>query len=108
VTYFAVIREAGTAWTDGLGAFEQPGVNDHATFMNALTEDGFVLFAGPVDGTEAGRIRALLIVQATDDAEIRDRLAGDPWSVSGHLDIASVQSWNVIVGEARLTTSSAG
>ena len=36
MSYFAVIREAGSAWTDGAGTFEQPGVNDHAAFMNTL------------------------------------------------------------------------
>ena len=30
MSYFAVTREAGPGWTDGMGAFEQPGVNDHA------------------------------------------------------------------------------
>jgi hypothetical protein len=48
MSYFAVIREAGPGWTDGKGAMEQPGVADHAGFMNGLAEEGFVLFAGLV------------------------------------------------------------
>ena len=41
---FAVIREAGPGWQDG-GIYEQPGVAEHATFMNALADSGFVLLA---------------------------------------------------------------
>ena len=63
MSYFAVIRDAGPAWTDGKGAFEQPGVEDHAAFMNTLADEGIVLFAGPLAGSEHGRIRALLIVR---------------------------------------------
>jgi len=52
MSHFVVIREAGPAWTDGKGTFEQPAVNDHATFMNALADQGFVLFAGPLAGSD--------------------------------------------------------
>jgi uncharacterized protein YciI len=48
----------------GKGAFEQPGASDHAAFMNQLAEHGFLLFAGPLAGSETGRIRVLLIVDA--------------------------------------------
>lgn len=58
MSLYAVIREAGPAWTDGKGAFEQPAVNDHAAVMNALAGEGFVLFVGPLAGSEHGRIRA--------------------------------------------------
>ena len=47
--------------------------------MNALADEGFVLFAGPLAGTEHGRLRALLIVNADSEAEIHRRLADDPW-----------------------------
>ena len=48
MTLFAVTREAGTGWTDGKGAFEQPAVSEHAAFMDGLSDEGFVLFAGPL------------------------------------------------------------
>ena len=78
MSYFAVIRDAGPAWTEGKGAFEQPGVDDHAAFMDTLADDGIVLFAGPLAGSEHGRIRALLIVDTDSEASIHDRLAGRP------------------------------
>ena len=77
MSYFVVNRDAGPAWTDGKGAFEQAGVDEHAAFMNTLAADGIVLFAGPLAGTEQGRIRALLIINAESEADVHDRLAAD-------------------------------
>ena len=79
MSLFAVTREAGPCWTEGKGAFEQPAANDHAAFMNRLAEDGFVLFAGPLAGSEHDRIRVLLIAQAASETDIHRRLADDPW-----------------------------
>ena len=103
MSYFAVIRDAGPAWTDGMGAFEQPGVDDHAAFMNALAEEGIVLLAGPLAGSEHGRIHALLIVNADNEAVIHDRLAADPWAQAQRLVTASVEPWNLIVGADRIS-----
>ena len=103
MSHFAVIRDAGPAWTDGMGAFEQPGVDDHAAFMNALAEEGIVLLAGPLAGSEHGRIHALLIVNADSEAVIHDRLAADPWAQAQRLVTASVEPWNLIVGADRIS-----
>ena len=102
MSYFVVLREAGSAWTVGQGTFEQPGVNDHAMFMNGLSDQGFVLFAGPLAGSEQGRIRAMVIIDANDEAEIHRRLADDPWTLSQHLVIVSIEPWNLFVGAERL------
>ena len=102
MSYFAVIREAGPAWTEGEGAFDQPGVNDHATFMNALADQGFVLFGGPLAGSEHGRIRVLVIVEADNEAEIHRRLADDPWTLAQRLTVVSIEQWNPFVGAERL------
>lgn len=104
MSYFAVIREAGPGWTEG-GIAGQPGVADHAGFMNALADEGSVLFAGPLAGTESGRLRALLIVDAETEDEIRGRLAGDPWAHGDRLVITSIEPWNPIVGAERLSAS---
>jgi uncharacterized protein YciI len=105
VSYFAVIRDAGPAWTDGKGAFEQPGVDAHAAFMNALAAGGIVLFAGPLAGSEHGRIRALLIVNVDNEAAIHDRLAADPWTQAQRLVTASVEPWNLFVGADRISVA---
>jgi uncharacterized protein YciI len=102
VSYWAVTREAGPGWTNGNGTLEQPGVGDHAAFMNALAEDGFVLFAGPLAGTEHGRLRALLIINAESEADIQHRLAEDPWTRSKQLRIKTIEPWNLFIGAERL------
>jgi uncharacterized protein YciI len=107
MSYFVVTRDAGPAWTGEHGIAEQPGVADHAEFMDGLAADGCVLLAGPLAGTESGRLRALLIVEARHEDEIRDRLADDPWTRSGHLEIKGIESWNVFVGGGRLTAPAA-
>jgi uncharacterized protein YciI len=101
MSLFAVLREAGPGWSEG-GIVDQSGVDEHSAFMNGLAEERFVLFAGPLAGTEAGRLRALLIVDAMDEAEVDARLADDPWAASGHLGLVSVEPWHILVGAERL------
>jgi uncharacterized protein YciI len=101
MSYYAVTREAGTAWADG-GIAVQSATNDHAGFINTLADEQFVLLAGPLAGTEQGRLRLLLIVSAGSEAESRGRLAADPWAISGQLEITRIEPWDVFVGVERL------
>jgi uncharacterized protein YciI len=101
VTLFAVVREAGPGWVAG-GIQEQSAVDEHAAFMDALVRAGFVLFAGPLAGSEQGRLRVLLILDAEDEAEIDRRLADDPWLRSQRLLTTSVESWKILAVAERL------
>jgi uncharacterized protein YciI len=101
VSYFAVVREAGPAWRRG-GIADQPAVDDHAAFMNELAGEGFILFGGPLAGTEHGRLRALLVVNAGSEAEVHRRLADDPWAGAERLLTVSVEPWTIFVGAERL------
>jgi uncharacterized protein YciI len=103
MSYYAVIREAGPGWTDG-GITGQDGVSDHAEFMNGLADDGLVRLAGPVAGTETGRLRVILIMNAESEDEIRRRLADDPWVHTDRLAIKTIEPWNVMVGAELLAT----
>jgi uncharacterized protein YciI len=103
MSLFAVTREAGPSWTEGKGAFEQPDVNDHAAFMNDLADDGFVLFAGPLAGSEHDRIRVLLIADADSEADIQRRLADDPWERTQRVVTTSVEPWLLLSGADRLS-----
>ena len=98
MSYFAVVREAGPAWVEG-GIYDQPGVAEHAAFMNTLAEDGFALFGGPLAGTEAGRVRVLLVVDADNEAEVRSRLADDPWAPTEQIVTVSAEPWKLLVGD---------
>jgi hypothetical protein len=54
---FAVVRVAGPGWA-AAGIREQPHIGEHAAFMDALVDEGLVLLAGPLAGSESGRARA--------------------------------------------------
>jgi uncharacterized protein YciI len=87
------------------GIYNQPAVNDHAAFMNALADDGFVLFAGPLAGSENARVRVLLVLNADDEAEILRRLADDPWVPTEQLVTVSIEPWKILVGAEWLASA---
>ena len=94
---FALIRHGGAAWDRSRGLREQDGWSEHAAFMDALQEEGFVLLGGPL-GTGTAVDRALLIIEADSEATIRARLAADPWTPMQVLEIVSVEPWTVLLG----------
>ena len=51
------VAKPGAGWNKG-GIAAQPDVADHAAIMNDLADKGFVLFAGPLTGSENARLRA--------------------------------------------------
>jgi len=94
--YFAVIRERGEAWDGSRSMPEQEKWAEHAAFMNALADDGFVVLGGPVgDGA-----RILLIVDAESEEAIHARLAADPWTPMGLLRTVTVERWEILLGDA--------
>ena len=92
---FAVIRTRGSAWQPSLTLEQQRDWNAHATFMNALASDGFVLLGGPLEGTPD----ILLIARAAGVEEIATRLQDDPWTTSGLLRIAQIAPWTLRLGK---------
>jgi hypothetical protein len=48
-------------------------------------------------------VRALLIVNADSEDEIRNRLADDLWVHSDRLVFKSIEPWNLVVGAERLS-----
>jgi uncharacterized protein YciI len=69
---------------------------------DASTKEGLVLFAGPLAGSEAGRIRVLLIASAEDEDEIARRLKDDPWAIEKRLVIVAIEPWMLVVGSDRI------
>ena len=75
---------------------EQDRWDEHAVFMNALADEGFVILGGPLgDG-----LSVLLIVNAESEEAIHARLAADPWTPMRLLPITRIESWQVLLGEA--------
>jgi uncharacterized protein YciI len=95
VAYFAVTREPGPRWDDARSMREQDGWPEHAAFMDALAEEGFVVFGGPVGD---GDRRFMFAVEAPSEAAIRERLATDPWEPARQLVTVDVQPWQILLG----------
>jgi uncharacterized protein YciI len=93
--YFVLTEERGAAWDESRPRREQYGWDEHAAFMDALVDDGFVVLGGPVgDGHNV-----LLIVDAEDERAVEERLAADPWITTPVLHIASIEPWEVLLGD---------
>jgi uncharacterized protein YciI len=45
----------------------------------------------------------LLIVDADTEQEIQHRLADDPWTTSGQLQVTDIEPWNILAGANRLS-----
>ena len=60
--YFLVTRVRGPAWDYARARREQPGWAEHAAFMDALVEEGFVVLGGPVGEGGVSLIRDLGVV----------------------------------------------
>jgi uncharacterized protein YciI len=72
---------------------EQEGWDEHARYMDALVDSGFVLLAGPLEGDR----EVLWVVSASSEEEIRERLAQDPWASSGLLLPTSIERWTIVL-----------
>jgi hypothetical protein len=88
--YFVVLRRTGPQWDPSLPLEKQSGWSEHASFMDGLVDDGFVLLGGPL----ADEIRVVLVVRAESEAAVRETLARDPWSET-HLRVDSVDGWTI-------------
>ena len=66
----------------------------HASFMNALAKEGFVILGGPLEGSAD----VLLIIRAKTLDEVRSRLAEDPWTRNELLHITRVAPWTLRLG----------
>jgi uncharacterized protein YciI len=91
---FAVVNSRGPNWRDDKPMEEQGGWRAHADFMNALVDQGFMLLGGPLVGTRD----VLLIVRATDEAEVASRLDEDIWVANGLLRRRQINPWWLRLG----------
>ena len=92
-THFIVRRLRGRAWNSALPMRSQALWAEHAAFMNGLVADGFVVLGGPLGSGE----EVLLIINAVSEDAVRARLAADPWSESGLLEIGRVEPWTILL-----------
>jgi len=86
---FAVTMVHDDRWDPSRQIRDQEAWNEHAAFMDGLVDDGFVILGGPIGDGE----RALHVVEAADEDEIRMRLDEDPWASMGLLRIGTIEPW---------------
>ena len=94
--YFAVTRVPGPSWDTSLPMRRQKNWKEHAEFMDALADEGFVVLGGPLG---EGEKRFLLIFHAESEKAIRARLAADPWTPTKMLRITRIKPWEILLGE---------
>jgi uncharacterized protein YciI len=95
VRYFLVMEKPGPTWDPARPRREQDGWGEHARFMDALADAGFVVLGGPLGDMEGD---PMLVVDAASEEEARKRLAPDPWLEDGTLVIARVEPWEILLG----------
>jgi uncharacterized protein YciI len=69
---------------------EQSGWPAHASFMDGLVEEGFIVLGGPL-GDEH---RVVHVVEAGSEDDVRATLARDPWSET-HLVVVAIDPWTI-------------
>jgi uncharacterized protein YciI len=94
--FFVVINEQGPSWDNKLPMRSQKGWTEHASFMDALEAERFVVLGGPL---KYHKHRAMLIVNACDEQDLRKRLAEDPWMRTGVLRSIEIYPWEIMLGK---------
>ena len=90
---FVVISSAGPNRDFSKDTREQPFWGEHAAFIDALVDEGFILMGGPLVD-EGG---ALLVFNAEDENEVRETLKNDPWMQHGILKLEGVKRWQIFI-----------
>jgi uncharacterized protein YciI len=90
---FVTIFAAGPNRDLSKGTREQPLWDEHAAFIDQLVAEGFVLMGGPFVDEDG----AMLIVNASDENEVRDKIKNDPWMKRGVLKQESVKRWQIFI-----------
>jgi uncharacterized protein YciI len=88
--FLVELHRAGPQWEPSLPLEQQSEFAAHATFMDALVDDGFIVLGGPL-GDE---FRVIEAIEAESVEAVRATLARDPWNES-HLKLASVMPWTI-------------
>jgi uncharacterized protein YciI len=89
-TFLVLLRRDGPEWDRARPMEEQSDWDAHATFMDNLVDEGFLVLGGPL----SDEMRVAHVVEADSEEAIRETLARDPWSES-HLVIDSIEPWTI-------------
>ena len=88
--FHVVVLRSGPEYDSSRPLEEQSGWKEHASYMDELVDQGFIVLGGPL-GDEH---RVVHVVEAESEDEIRQTLARDPWSGS-HLVVDAIDPWTI-------------
>lgn len=96
-TIFITISSAGPNRDFSKNTREQPFWNEHAEFIDKLVDEGFIMMGGPLVD-EGG---AVLIVNAKDENEVREKIKNDPWFKHGILKLEDIKRWQIFIDKRK-------
>jgi uncharacterized protein YciI len=88
--FHVVLQRSGPQWQPGRPLEEQSGWPEHASFMDGLVDEGFVILGGPL----SDEFRVVHVVEAESADAVRASLARDPWSQT-HLVVDAIDPWTI-------------
>lgn len=88
--FLVTLYRIGPLWNPSMPLEGQVDWSAHATYMDDLVAEGFVVLGGPLDDA----LRVVLAIESPSPEVIRETLARDPWHGS-HLLIDSIEPWTI-------------
>jgi uncharacterized protein YciI len=88
--FHVVLVRSGPKWDSARPLEEQSDWLAHASFMDQLVEEGFILLGGPL----ADEHRVVHVVEAESAEAARATFARDPWSGT-HLQVDAIDPWTI-------------
>jgi len=88
--FLVELHRSGPRWDSSLRLEQQSEWAAHATYMDALVDDGFIVLGGPLDD----EFRIIHAIEADSAEAVRAALSRDPWSET-HLQLESVTPWTI-------------
>ena len=90
VMFLVELHRSGPQWDASLPIEQQLAWAAHATFMDGLVDEGFIVLGGPL----ADEFRIIHAIEADSAEAVTATIARDPWSES-HLQIESITPWTI-------------
>lgn len=90
MVFHVVLTRSGPEWDPARPLEEQSGWDAHASFMDDLVDQGFIVLGGPL----ADEHRVVHVVEADSEVAVRATLARDPWSGT-HLVVEAIDEWTL-------------
>jgi uncharacterized protein YciI len=98
--FHVVLLRSGPEWDASRPLEEQSGWEEHASFMDGLVDDGFIVLGGPL----ADEHRVVHAVEAESEDAVRATFGRDPWSET-HLVVDSIEPWTIRLDARRAVSS---